>query len=140
MSTLHTNDAAGAVIRVLDMGVDPYLITSSVECVIAQRLVRLLCPACKEQIPSKRPDLEYVYRSKDYLLAAKERIERALFERLRNLFSVNVRLTFYDMTSTYFHPHSGEWAAYGWSRDHRPDKEQVVIGVVTSYEGYPLKH
>jgi type II secretory ATPase GspE/PulE/Tfp pilus assembly ATPase PilB-like protein len=49
-STLHTNDAASAVARLLDMGVEPYLVSSSVECFIAQRLVRLLCPQCKEPI------------------------------------------------------------------------------------------
>ena len=53
-STLHTNDAAGGVTRLLDMGIDPYLVASSVECFIAQRLVRLICPACKRQVkPSK---------------------------------------------------------------------------------------
>ena len=53
-STLHTNDAAGGVTRLLDMGIDPYLVASSVECFIAQRLIRLICPACKRQIkPSK---------------------------------------------------------------------------------------
>ncbi|MBF0532557.1 MAG: type II/IV secretion system protein [Candidatus Omnitrophica bacterium] len=46
-STLHTNDAAGGVARLLDMGVEPYLITSTVECFIAQRLVRVICPHCK---------------------------------------------------------------------------------------------
>jgi len=49
-STLHTNDAAGGVTRLLDMGVDPYLITSTVQCFIAQRLIRLLCPKCKYSI------------------------------------------------------------------------------------------
>ncbi len=47
-STLHTNDAPGAVTRLADLGVEPYLIASSVTAVIAQRLVRLLCPACKQ--------------------------------------------------------------------------------------------
>jgi len=47
-STLHTNDAAGAVTRLLDMDVEPYLVSSCVEAVIAQRLVRLICPNCKE--------------------------------------------------------------------------------------------
>lgn len=47
-STLHTNDAASAVARLMDMGVEPYLISSSVLCFIAQRLVRLLCPHCKQ--------------------------------------------------------------------------------------------
>ncbi len=47
-STLHTNDATGAVTRLLDMGVEAFLIASSLEGVLAQRLVRLICPACKE--------------------------------------------------------------------------------------------
>lgn len=47
-STLHTNDAAGAVSRLLDMGIEPFLIASSVEGLIAQRLVRVLCPECKQ--------------------------------------------------------------------------------------------
>ncbi|OGX37667.1 MAG: hypothetical protein A3G91_04620 [Omnitrophica WOR_2 bacterium RIFCSPLOWO2_12_FULL_50_9] len=46
-STLHTNDAASGVTRLLDMGVEPYLITSTVEDFIAQRLVRIICPKCK---------------------------------------------------------------------------------------------
>ncbi len=46
-STLHTNDAAGAVSRLLDMGIEPFLVASSVEGLIAQRLVRVLCPDCK---------------------------------------------------------------------------------------------
>ena len=47
-STLHTNDAPGAFTRLLDMGVEPYLVASAVEAVIAQRLVRLLCDNCKQ--------------------------------------------------------------------------------------------
>ncbi len=46
-STVHTNDAAGAVTRLLDMGIEPYLVASSLIGVIAQRLVRTLCPRCK---------------------------------------------------------------------------------------------
>jgi type II secretory ATPase GspE/PulE/Tfp pilus assembly ATPase PilB-like protein len=52
LSTLHTNDATSGITRLTDMGIDPYLITSSVECIIAQRLVRTLCPDCKEPDPS----------------------------------------------------------------------------------------
>ncbi|MEI6465075.1 MAG: type II/IV secretion system protein [Verrucomicrobiota bacterium] len=47
-STLHTNDAAGALTRLVDMGVEPYLVASSLEAVLAQRLVRLLCKQCKQ--------------------------------------------------------------------------------------------
>lgn len=49
LSTLHTNDAAGALTRLTEMGIEPFLIGSSVECVLAQRLVRLLCPSCREE-------------------------------------------------------------------------------------------
>jgi len=48
-STLHTNDAAGAVTRLIDMRVEPFLVASSVEAIIAQRLVRILCDACKRE-------------------------------------------------------------------------------------------
>jgi general secretion pathway protein E len=47
-STLHTNDAASAVTRLIDMGIEPFLVTSSIIAIIAQRLVRMLCPHCKE--------------------------------------------------------------------------------------------
>ena len=48
-STLHTNDAPGALTRLVDMGVEPYLVASSLEAVMAQRLVRVLCPECKAE-------------------------------------------------------------------------------------------
>ncbi len=49
-STLHTNDAAGAVTRLVDMGIEPFLVASSIEGLIAQRLVRRLCNKCKQPI------------------------------------------------------------------------------------------
>ncbi|MFH1440915.1 MAG: ATPase, T2SS/T4P/T4SS family [Candidatus Omnitrophota bacterium] len=52
-STLHTNDASGAITRLLDMGVEPFLVSSSLECLIAQRLVRIVCPDCKQEISLK---------------------------------------------------------------------------------------
>lgn len=48
LSSLHTNDAPGAITRLLDMGIEPYLLATSVEAVVAQRLVRLLCQRCVE--------------------------------------------------------------------------------------------
>ncbi len=58
-STLHTNDAAGAFMRLCDMGVEPFLVASTVEGAMAQRLVRVLCPDCKEAYrpsPEELPD------------------------------------------------------------------------------------
>ncbi|MGC1481833.1 MAG: GspE/PulE family protein [Chthoniobacterales bacterium] len=46
-STLHTNDSTGAVTRLVDMGVEPFMISASLECVLAQRLIRRICPKCK---------------------------------------------------------------------------------------------
>jgi len=51
-STLHTNDASGALPRLLDMGAEPYLVSSTVNCIVGQRVVRKICPTCKqEKIP-----------------------------------------------------------------------------------------
>ncbi|MBP7274650.1 MAG: type II/IV secretion system protein [Kiritimatiellae bacterium] len=59
-STLHTNDAAGAVTRLLDMGIEPFLVASSVEGLVAQRLVRRLCPTCRKPLQIDRPSLQRV--------------------------------------------------------------------------------
>ena len=53
-STLHTNDAPGAITRLIDMGVKPFLVASSIQAVMAQRLIRVLCPKCKQ--PDRDPD------------------------------------------------------------------------------------
>ncbi len=49
LSTLHTNDAPSAITRLIEMGVEPFLVASALECVVAQRLARMLCPACKRR-------------------------------------------------------------------------------------------
>jgi len=55
LSTLHTNSAAATITRMIDMGLEPFLISSTVTCIVAQRLVRKLCPFCKKQYT---PDAE----------------------------------------------------------------------------------
>jgi type IV pilus assembly protein PilB len=71
LSTLHTNDAVGAVPRLLDMGVEPFLINSTLTLVVAQRLVRRICVQCRESVPldsallgrlRARPDYEDTIR------------------------------------------------------------------------------
>lgn len=57
-STLHTNDSAGGVTRLVDMGIEPFLVASSVEALVAQRLVRRLCPKCKRPWTVDMPFLE----------------------------------------------------------------------------------
>ena len=51
LTTLHTNTAAAAVTRLVDMGVEPFLLASTVRCIIGQRLVRVLCPDCRKTMP-----------------------------------------------------------------------------------------
>ncbi len=57
-STLHTNDAPGALTRLVDMGIEPYLVASSLEMVVAQRLVRLICKHCREAVPPSDAEME----------------------------------------------------------------------------------
>ena len=60
LSTLHTNDAAGAVTRLIDMGVEPFLVAASIILTSAQRLARCICPRCKEPIDIPRSVLERI--------------------------------------------------------------------------------
>ena len=67
-STLHTNDAPGAITRLIDMGVEPFLVSSSIIGILAQRLVRTICPECKERYTPAKEEL------KDIGLDEKEKI------------------------------------------------------------------
>jgi type IV pilus assembly protein PilB len=58
LSTLHTNDAAGAIPRIMDMGVEPFLVASSILAILAQRLVRIICPNCKEPYEPSTEELD----------------------------------------------------------------------------------
>lgn len=61
-STLHTNDASGAVTRLVDMKIEPFLVSSSLECLVAQRLVRLICPHCKVKLKSSQEVLAEIHK------------------------------------------------------------------------------
>ncbi|OGL44335.1 MAG: type II secretion system protein GspE [Candidatus Schekmanbacteria bacterium RBG_16_38_11] len=67
LSTLHTNDAAGALTRLLDMGIEPFLVASTLSAVIAQRLVRVICKDCKESYVPEEESLLEIGISKDQL-------------------------------------------------------------------------
>ena len=66
-STLHTNDAPGAVTRLVEMGVEPYLVSSSVIAILAQRLVRVVCPECKEPYTPEKSALAEIDLSPEKL-------------------------------------------------------------------------
>jgi len=97
---------------------------------------RLYLPELSDrQIP-----LHHFYRALDYVHREKERIEDALFSRLTDLFSLKLSLVFYDLTSTWFEGDCCPLAEYGYSRDKRFDKKQIVLGVLTTVEGFPIAH
>jgi len=58
LSTLHTNDAPSAVTRLTEMGIEPFLVGSALDCVVAQRLARRLCPKCKEAYQPTPQEME----------------------------------------------------------------------------------
>jgi type IV pilus assembly protein PilB len=57
LSTLHTNDAPSSIIRLVDLGMEPFLLTATIEGIVAQRLVRRVCPKCKEQYTPKEEEI-----------------------------------------------------------------------------------
>ena len=62
-STLHTNDAASGFTRLLDMGIPPFLLVSSIRCFVAQRLIRMLCAHCKKEEVSEVPPIGKIFRA-----------------------------------------------------------------------------
>ena len=101
----------------------------------------------RERLSSKTPrvrvemrQLKQWYRTLDQLLARKSDIEHALFLTLRNLFSLQIDMVFYDLTSTYFEGQGPpEKGAHGHSRDGKPRNPQVLVGLVM-VDGWPIAH
>ena len=99
------------------------------------------CISKQQRVKVQHSQLKQWYRSLDALLAAKEKIEQALYLRVRDLFSVKVDMVFYDLTSTYFCRKSpkGRLRRHGLSKDKRPRQVQVILGVVM-VNGFPIAH
>ncbi len=76
-STLHTNDSPGAIPRLIDMGVEPFLLSASLQVVIAQRLARKLCPECKQEITFTEKQQQYI---KDSLNTLDEAYIRSVYD------------------------------------------------------------
>jgi transposase len=100
-----------------------------------------------ERLSSQRPrvrvkdrQLRQWYGTLEQLMVYQKRIEKELFLRLRNLFSLNVDLVFYDLTSTYFEGNDPSGLALpGHSRDGKPRNRQVLVGLVM-IDGWPIAH
>jgi len=93
----------------------------------------------KEALTKIKVKEHQVYRALDLLAEKKEEIEQKIFNKLKKNLNLKVDLVFYDLTSTYFESSNSDLAKYGYSRCHRPDRKQIVIGVVLC-DGLPIAH
>lgn len=108
---------------------------------ICDRHGRRYQPCWKQQgrVQVDMAQLQRWYRTLDHLILNKDTIEVALFEQLRTLFDFQPDLVMYDLTSTYFEGQGPAMAKHGYSRDSKPRKVQVVVGVVM-VAGWPIAH
>lgn len=85
------------------------------------------------------PDLQTIYRSLEVLCDNFPLVEQAMYRWAKSEYDQNVDELYYDITSSYLEGHHCVIADYGYSRDHRKDRQQVVIGLVTTPDGFPIK-
>lgn len=85
-------------------------------------------------------DVSTLYYTLDYLLEKKEEIEKRLFIHLKENGFLLSTIVFYDLTSSYFEGEEVPMASYGYSRDHRPDRRQITLGLVLDKTGLPIYH
>lgn len=104
---------------------------------VAEWYKRIYLPKAMD---NKKLNYQHFYRALDYLQSKKEDIERDIYLSLIDLFSIEVDIVFYDLTSSYFEGAECEISEFGYSRDRRPDKKQILLGLVTTKEGLPIAH
>jgi len=121
------------------------------EYIKAMVVSRLADPASKRELfltvedfylpdSPKKWQLQDFYRALDYLMDIKPELEHHLYRELTNLLNFQLSLVFYDMTSTHVTGHCCPIAKHGYSRTHRPDLEQVELGLLVTPDGLPISH
>lgn len=112
MSTLHTNTAIGAITRLRDMGIEPFLISSSLLGVLAQRLVRTLCPSCKQpyQADKQQKKLFGLKKSDELELFKPQGCEHCNYKGYRGRTGIHELLMIDDETQALIHSEAGEQA------------------------------
>ena len=142
MSTLHTNTAAGAISRLEDMGVEPFLLSSSLLAVLAQRLVRTLCEDCKQPYQASAEELAYVA---DSAVDGGAQLYRAVgcdkcsHTGYRGRTGIHELLVVDEHVRELIHNGHGEQAIEKYVRSTRPSirddgLEKVLLGVTTLEE------
>ena len=129
-------------------------INTALACLMAMIFQRIIQPDSKlaltewlDETPirhflaegEKVPDLQTIYRSLEVLNDNYPIVEQCLYDWAKSVFHQNIHELYYDITSSYFEGHQCIISDYGYSRDHRGDREQLVIGLVTTPDGFPIK-
>jgi type IV pilus assembly protein PilB len=140
LSTLHTNDAPSTVTRLLDMGIEPFLVASSLNLVVAQRLVRKLCPNCKKRVEVS-PDLlkEYNIKLADHFLAEPVGCPACNFSGFKGRVALYEILPFFDQLKELIFERTSATEIKSVARDHgmktlRESGITKVLEGVTSLE------
>ena len=92
------------------------------------------------ELRAEEVEYDHLLRAMDYLISIKEEIERDLHNELVTPVCPDVDLFFYDLTLSYFEGAGPEFAEYGYSRDSRPDRKQIVLALVVTREGLAIYH
>ncbi len=140
LSTLHTNTAIGAVLRLKDMGVEPFLLASSLEVVMAQRLVRLLCSHCKEQYLPNEAERDMLKLPADTKICrpAASGCKHCNHQGYRGRKGIYELIEVNERLRHLIHEQAGEQELLAEARKHSPsisdDGRQCVIDGITSIE------
>jgi general secretion pathway protein E len=138
MSTLHTNSAIGAVTRLMDMGVEPFLLSSSIVGVLAQRLVRVLCPDCRESRKANSSELTFLGKTSATVFTAPG-CSSCSQSGFRGRTGIYEMVTIDETLRQYIHDGSSEHIMLTYARTKAPSMrqdgiEKVLQGVTTVAE------
>ena len=138
MSTLHTNTAVGAVTRLMDMGVEPFLLSSSLVGVLAQRLVRTLCEDCRVQRPATPAELQFL-REDEAMVYEANGCETCSQSGYRGRTGIYELVVVDDTIRQLIHDRVSEQELTGYARRISPGiredgKAKVLAGVTTVQE------
>ncbi|MEK6749488.1 MAG: type II secretion system ATPase GspE [Pseudomonadota bacterium] len=137
LSTLHTNTAVGAVTRLRDMGVEPFLLSSTLVGVVAQRLVRVLCPDCKKPVPASAADsalLGVPAHSKPPIIYTAQGCKACNFQGYRGRSGIYEVVEMDDVLRDMVHEGASEHVMETHARKHSPGIRQDGIRKVLAGE------
>jgi general secretion pathway protein E len=138
MSTLHTNTAVGAVTRLVDMGVEPFLLSSSLIGVLAQRLVRVLCPDCKTFRAANSSELQFL-RVGNARVFEPGGCDQCQHTGYRGRTGIYELISIDDTLRQLIHDRASEHEMAGYARRRSPGiredgREKILAGVTTVQE------